>query len=79
MPTPPTTWTPDAQGALDRLRGRLFASVTEASAVLGCDLQGRTVRRGIAAGEIPAVKAGSTQWRIPVAWLRKAAGLGPET
>jgi excisionase family DNA binding protein len=51
--------------------GRLFATVPEAAAILRYDV--RTVRRGIAAGEIPATKAGST-YRVPVSWLRKQAG-----
>jgi excisionase family DNA binding protein len=53
------------------IAGRLFATVPEAAAILRYDV--RTVRRGIAAGEIPATKAGTT-YRIPVSWLRKQAG-----
>ena len=79
MTTAPVTWTPSAQAALDRLlEGRLFATVTEVSTILGLDQQGRTVRKSIAAGEIPAVRTGST-WRVPVAWLLKQAQLGTET
>jgi len=73
--TAPVTWTPDAQAALKRLAGRLFATTSEAAAVLSCDP--RTLRAAIESGEIPGVKAGST-WRVPTAWLRKAAGLDPE-
>lgn len=72
--TAPRTWTPAAQSALRRLDGRLFATVTEASAILGYDKQGRSVRRAIEAGDIPGIRAGAT-WRIPVTWLRQAAGL----
>ena len=55
----------------ERLAGRLFATVPEAAAILCYDV--RTVRRGIAAGDIPAVRVGST-YRIRVAWLREQAG-----
>ena len=55
--------------------GRLFASVPEATKILGYDKLGRTVRRGIANGEIPAVRVGAT-YRIPLAWLREQALLG---
>jgi len=65
----------DAQRqVLADLDGRLFASVPEAATVLRSDQ--RTVRRGIAAGEIPATPVGRV-WRVPVAWLRKVAGLEP--
>lgn len=73
--TAPVTWTPSAEAALKRLKGRLFASVTEAAALLRYDA--RTLRKAIAAGEVPAVRAGST-YRIPVAWLREQAGLGTD-
>lgn len=59
----------------ERLTGRLFATVPEAAAILRYDV--RTVRRAIAAGEIPAVRAGST-YRISVAWLREQAGEIPD-
>jgi excisionase family DNA binding protein len=71
--TAPVTWTPTAQAALDRIRGRLFATTTECAAVLRYDA--RTLRRAIEAGEIPAVRAGST-YRVPVAWILTQAGLG---
>jgi excisionase family DNA binding protein len=75
MPTAPVTWTPSAQAALKRLDGRIFATVTEAGAVLRYDH--RTVRAAIGRGEIPAIKHGKT-WRIPVAWLLKVAALGTD-
>lgn len=53
------------------LAGRLFATVPEAAAILRYDV--RTVRRAIAAGEIPAVRVGAT-YRIRVSWLREQAG-----
>jgi hypothetical protein len=57
---------------LASLDGRVFATVPEAAAVLRSDP--RSVRRAIAAGEIPAVPVGPRKL-VPVAWLRKAAGL----
>jgi excisionase family DNA binding protein len=54
------------------LDGRLFASVPETAVVLRSDQ--RTVRRSIEAGDIPATAVGRV-WRVPVSWLRKAAGL----
>ena len=65
--TAPTTWNPTAEEALRRLDGRLFATVTEAAAILRYDA--RTVRKAIEAGEIPAVRAGST-YRIATDWIR---------
>jgi excisionase family DNA binding protein len=56
--TAPITWNPTAKEALRRLDGRLFATVTETAAILRYDA--RTVRKAIEAGEIPAVRAGST-------------------
>jgi excisionase family DNA binding protein len=55
---------------LDDLHGRSFATAPETADILGYDV--RTVRRAIEAGDIPAVRAGST-YRIPVSWLRSAA------
>jgi excisionase family DNA binding protein len=75
--TAPVTWSPDAKAALQRLQGRLFATVTEVSAILSYDMQGRTVRKAIEAGEIPATRVGA-QWRIPVAWIREQARLGTD-
>jgi hypothetical protein len=54
------------------LDGRLFVSVPEAAAVLRSDP--RSVRRAIAAGDIPATRVGPRSL-VPVEWLRKAAGL----
>lgn len=65
--TAPITWTPSSEAALARLDGRLFATVTEVAAILRYDA--RTVRKAIEAGEIPALRAGST-YRITVEWLR---------
>ena len=63
----------DAQRqVLADLDGRLFASVPETAAVLRSDQ--RSVRRAIAAGDIPATRVGPV-WRVPVTWLRRAAGL----
>jgi excisionase family DNA binding protein len=55
--------------------GRVFATVPEAAAILRYDV--RTVRRGIAAGDIPAIRVGATN-RIPVSWLREQAGTPPD-
>jgi len=78
MTTKPTTWSPNAQDApekvLKKLAGRLFATVTETSVVLSYDKSGRTIRRAIEAGEIPAVRAGST-YRVPTAWIRDQLNL----
>jgi excisionase family DNA binding protein len=74
--TKPVSWPPEVQAAIKRLGEKLFATTTEAGAVLGYDR--RTVRAGITAGEIPAIKAGKT-WRVPTAWLLKQAQLGTET
>lgn len=75
--TAPSTWTHDAETVLARMRGRLFATTTEASVILGYDRIGRTVRKGIEAGEIPAIRVGAT-WRIPVAWIREQARVGTD-
>lgn len=69
----PVTWTPSAAEALKRLEGRLFATTTEAAAILRYDA--RTLRKAIDAGEIPCVRAGATR-RIPVSWLTEQARLG---
>jgi excisionase family DNA binding protein len=53
------------------LDGQLFADVPEVADVLRIDQ--RTVRRSIEAGDIPAIRTGQ-RYRIPTAWLRKAAG-----
>jgi excisionase family DNA binding protein len=54
-------------------RGLTFISAREAAIILRADP--RTVRRSIAAGDIPATKIGA-QFRVPVAWVRQAAGEG---
>jgi excisionase family DNA binding protein len=73
--TKPTTWIPEAEQALRRLNGRLFASTTEAALILRYDP--RTLRKSIEAGDVPAVRVGVT-YRVPVAWLRAQAGLGTD-
>jgi excisionase family DNA binding protein len=52
--------------------GRNFATAAEAKAILEVDE--RTIYAGIERGEIPATRMGN-RWKIPVAWLRKEAGL----
>jgi excisionase family DNA binding protein len=47
-----------------------FVSASEAAAILGVDP--RTVRRAIAAGDIPATRVGAAI-RVPVAWLKARA------
>ncbi len=61
-----------ARDVLAKLAGQLFATVPEAATVLRSDV--RSVRRAIAAGTIPAQPVGPRKL-VPVAWLRKAAGL----
>jgi excisionase family DNA binding protein len=73
--TRPIAGTPGAEATLRRLGERLFATTMETAAVLRYDA--RTVRRAIEAGEIPAVRAGST-YRIPTAWLRAQILLGAD-
>ena len=51
--------------SLADLKGRNFATVSQAAAVLGADP--RTVRADIAEGNIPAIKVGR-DYRIPVSW-----------
>ena len=50
------------------LHGCLFATVSEVAAILRADP--RTVRKDIAAGAIPSVRAGAG-YRVPVSWLRE--------
>jgi excisionase family DNA binding protein len=71
--TAPVTWSPSAEAALERLKGKLFATTTETGAVLRYDR--RTVLKGIEGGTIPAVKVGST-YRVPTAWIREQARVG---
>jgi hypothetical protein len=52
--------------------GKLFASVPETAVVLRSDE--RAVRRMLVAGEIPGTQVGRV-WRVPVRWIRAAAGL----
>jgi excisionase family DNA binding protein len=59
------------QLTIDDLDGRSFATATEAAAILHLDP--RTIRRGVANGEIPATRVGPAI-RIPVSWLRAQAG-----
>lgn len=67
-----TTEAAAARNVLAELEGKLFATVPEAAAVLRSDV--RSVRRSIAAGDIPAQPVGPRKL-VPVAWLRRAAGL----
>lgn len=53
---------------------RLFLTVNEFAELYRADV--RTVRRGIALGEIPAVRVGHTT-RIPVPKVRELLGLPP--
>jgi hypothetical protein len=62
----------EAQDVLDALDGKLFASVPEAAVVLRSDP--RSVRRSIAAGDIPSTRVGPRSL-VPVRWLLRAAGL----
>ena len=64
---------PRSQSVSGFPHGRLFATVPEFVRVSGYDQ--RTVRKGIADGEIPAIRVGAT-WRIPVAWICEQAQLG---
>lgn len=61
-----------ASDVLAALEGKLFATVPETAVVLRSDV--RSVRRSIAAGEIPAQPVGPRKL-VPTAWLRRAAGL----
>ncbi|MGH3276707.1 MAG: hypothetical protein ACRDNZ_20560 [Streptosporangiaceae bacterium] len=75
--TKPITPIPSAEAALAQMDGRLFASVTEVSVIFNYDRRGRTLRRGIEAGAVPAIKAGDT-YRIPVAWVREQLRIGAD-
>jgi hypothetical protein len=61
-----------ASDVIAALKGKLFATVPEAAAVLRSDV--RSVRRAIAAGEIPAQPVGPRKL-VPTSWLRRAAGI----
>jgi hypothetical protein len=63
---------PSASDVLATLKGKLFATVPETAAVLRSDP--RSVRRSIAAGDIPSTPVGPRKL-VPVAWLRRVAGL----
>jgi hypothetical protein len=63
-----------ARDVLADLDGKLFASVPEAAVVLRSDP--RSVRRSIAAGDIPSTRVGPRSL-VPMSWLRQAAGLEP--
>lgn len=60
---------------VEALRGRLFCSVPEAAQLL--ELDPRTLRRAIDAGDFPAVRVAGTV-RVPVARLLALAGLEDE-
>ena len=57
---------------IEDLAGRDFATVAEVSAILRADP--RTIRRRCKDGTIPSVR--SSDWRIPVRWLREQARAG---
>ena len=50
--------------------GRLFATLTETARLLGCDT--KTLRRAIAAEQVPVTRLGASE-RVPVSWLRRLA------
>ncbi|HEX5298169.1 MAG TPA: helix-turn-helix domain-containing protein, partial [Streptosporangiaceae bacterium] len=52
------------------LRGRNFATVSEAAAILNLDP--KTVRRGCESGSVNGTRIEGV-WRISVAWLRERA------
>ncbi|MGO9079901.1 MAG: helix-turn-helix domain-containing protein [Streptosporangiaceae bacterium] len=63
-------WSAAARAVLDDLDKHLFATVPEAAAVLRSDP--RSVRRSIAAGDIPCTRVGA-RTLIPTAWIRQQA------
>jgi hypothetical protein len=65
-------WSAAARQVLADLDDKLFASVPEVAVVLRSDP--RSVRRAIAAGDIPSTPVGPRKL-VPVTWLRQAAGL----
>lgn len=67
-----TVSTAETRDALAALEGRLFASVPEVAVILRSDP--RSIRRAIAAGDIPYTPVGPRKL-IPVSWLKQAAGL----
>jgi hypothetical protein len=72
MPEAGVSTTPTAARDLLADDQRLFASVPEAAVVLRSDP--RSVRRAIAAGDIPCIRVGPRAL-VPLSWLRQAAGL----
>lgn len=66
------TETPRA--VLGRLRTgeRLYATTTETATILRYDR--RTIIDGINAGQIPAIRVG-TSWRVPVSWITGRPGI----
>lgn len=50
--------------------GAAFTDPPTAAVILDADE--RTIRAAIKAGDIPATRVGQ-RWKIPVAWLRRAA------
>lgn len=72
----------DAVGGIHRpcelqaYRGRLFLTVADVARVT--DTDPRTVRRGIEAGDLPAIRINNTV-RIPAAQFWALCGLDPET
>jgi excisionase family DNA binding protein len=73
--TKPVTWSPSASAALERIKGKLFCTTTEAGAVLRYDH--RTIRVAIEEGQIPGVRVGAT-WRVPVARIMQQVSLGAD-
>lgn len=71
----PVTWAPSAAEALKRIDGRLFATTTEAAAILNYDP--RTIRKAIDAGEIPSIRVAGTR-RVPVSWIKEQARLATD-
>ena len=61
-----------AREVLADLEGKLFATVPEVAVILRSDV--RSIRRAIAAGDIPAVPVGPRKL-VPVPWVRQAARL----
>ena len=61
-----------AREVLADLEGKLFATVPEVAVILRSDV--RSIRRAIAAGEIPAQPVGRRKL-VPVLWVRHVARL----
>jgi hypothetical protein len=71
----PVTWTPSAAEALKRIHGRLFATTTEAAAIL--DYDPRAIRKAIDAGEIPGIRVHGTR-RVAVSWIEEQVRLATD-